>query len=286
MERKKVTITDLFNKKKEKKPITMLTAYDFPLASIIDQIGIDIILVGDSVGMVVLGYENTLPVTMDEMLHHCKAAARGTKYAFLVGDMPFMSYQVNSEQAIRNAGRFIKEGNCDAVKLEGGVEIITQIEAIAKAGIPVMSHIGLTPQSATQLGGFKVQGKTAPAAKKIIDDAIALERCGCFGIILECIPDKLSEIITSKVKIPTIGIGAGSNCDGQVLVTHDILGLYEKFTPKFVKRYIDLSKAIRKAIVQYKKDVEEKRFPGKEHSFSIDEKELKKIKNKKHKLKT
>ena len=278
MERKKITITDLLNKKQQKKPITMLTAYDFPLASIIDEAGIDIILVGDSVGMVVLGYENTLAVTMHDMIHHCKAVARARKYAFLVGDMPFMSYQVNSEQAIKNAGRFIKQGNCDAVKLEGGVEVITQIKAIIKAGIAVMSHIGLTPQSATQLGGFKVQGKTALSAKKIIDDAIALEEAGCFAIILECIPDKLSEIITSKVKIPTIGIGAGGNCDGQVLVTHDILGLYKKFTPKFAKRYVDISAQIEKAVKQYKEEVEERRFPAKENSFSIDEKELKKLK--------
>ncbi|UCH11928.1 MAG: 3-methyl-2-oxobutanoate hydroxymethyltransferase [Candidatus Omnitrophota bacterium] len=278
MERKKVTITGLLNKKKENKPITMLTAYDFPLASIIDEAGIDMILVGDSVGMVVLGYENTLPVTMDDMLHHCKAVARGTKYAFLVGDMPFMSYQVSSEEAIRNAGRFVKEGNCDAVKLEGGIEVIDQIKAIVKAGIPAMSHIGLTPQSATQLGGFKVQGKTAVSAEKIIDDAIRLEKVGCFGIILECIPDKISKIITSKVKIPTIGIGAGIHCDGQVLVTYDILGLYKKFTPKFAKKYTDVFLQIKKAAEQYKAEVEERKFPAKEHSFTIDEKELKKLK--------
>ncbi len=278
MERKKVTITGLFNKKRQHKPITMLTAYDFPLASIIDEAGIDMILVGDSVGMVVLGYENTLPVTMDDMLHHCKAVARGTKYAFLVGDMPFMSYQVSPEEAVRNAGRFIKEGNCDAIKLEGGIGVIDQIKAIVKAGISVMSHIGLTPQSATQLGGFKVQGKTAVSAEKIIDDAIGLEKAGCFGIILECIPDKISKIITSKVKIPTIGIGAGVHCDGQVLVTHDILGLYKKFTPKFAKKYADVFLQIKKAAEQYKAEVEGRRFPRKEHSFTIDEKELRKLK--------
>ena len=277
MERKKITITDLLNKKKSKQPITMLTAYDFPLASIIDQAGIDMILVGDSVGMVVLGYENTLPVTMDDMIHHCKAVARGTKYAFLVGDMPFMSYQSSSEEAIKNAGRFIKEGNCEAVKLEGGIEVIDQIKAIVKAGIPVMSHIGLTPQSAAQLGGFKVQGKTSNSAKKIIDDAVALEKAGCFGIVLECIPDKISEVITSKVKIPTIGIGAGIHCDGQVLVTHDMLGLYKKFTLKFVKKYVDIYAQIKKAVEQYKEEVEEKKFPSKKHSFTIDEKELRKL---------
>ncbi len=274
----KITITDLLKKKEQKTPVTMLTAYDYPLASIIDNAGIDIILVGDSVAMVVLGQENTLAVTMDEMLHHCRAASRGVKRALLVGDMPFMSYQTSSEDAIRNAGRFIKEGNCDAVKLEGGIKALEPIKAIIKAGIPVMSHIGLTPQSATQLGGFKVQGKSADAAQKIIDDAIALEKAGCFAIVLECIPGKISEIITSKVKIPTLGIGAGISCDGQVLVTHDILGLYERFTPKFAKKYTDLASQIKKAVAQYKDEVESGKFPGKEHSFSMDEKELKKIK--------
>lgn len=280
MERKKVTITDLVNKKKNRQPITALTAYDFPTASVMDEVGIDIILIGDSVGMVVLGYENTLAVTMEEMLHHCKAVARGAKYALLVGDMPFMSYQVSTEQAIRNAGRFIKAGNCDAVKLEGGAEVITQTKAIIKAGIPVMGHIGLTPQSATQLGGFKVQGKTAVTAKDIIDDAIALEEAGCFSIIIECVPDEISKIITSKVGIPTIGIGAGKACDGQILVTHDILGMYEKFTPKFVKRYANISAQIKKAVEQYKQEVEERKFPAKEHSFGIDEEELRKVKAK------
>jgi len=281
MENKKVTITDLYNKKRNNQPITALTAYDFPLASIIDESGIDIILVGDSLGMVVLGYENTLPVDMSDMIHHCKAAARGVKRAFLIGDMPFMSYQASCEDAIRNAGRFIKEASCDAVKLEGGIEAIEQVKAIVKAGIPVMSHIGLTPQSATQLGGFKVQGKTSATAKKIIDDAIMLEESGCFAVILECIPEALSEVITSKLKIPTIGIGAGAKCDGQILVTYDVLGLYRKFTPKFAKKYVDLSGQIEGGVKQYKKEVEEKKFPAKEHSFKADEKELKKLKGKK-----
>ncbi|MFH0732707.1 MAG: 3-methyl-2-oxobutanoate hydroxymethyltransferase [Candidatus Omnitrophota bacterium] len=274
MERKKITITDIQNKKKQGSPITMLTAYDFPLASVIDEAGIDIILVGDSVGMVVLGYKDTLPVTMREMIHHSKAVARATEYAFLIGDMPFMSYQASVEQAIKNAGRFIKDGGCDAVKVEGGIEAIEKIKAIINAGIPCLGHIGLTPQSATKLGGFKVQGKTSISAKKIVEDAVALENAGCFAVILECIPDKLSKIITSKLKIPTIGIGAGINCDGQVLVTHDILGLYKKFTPKFAKRYVDLLAQMEKAVRQYKDDVEARRFPGEEHSFSVDEKEL------------
>jgi len=195
--------------------------------------------------------------------------------------MPFMSYQASCEDAIRNAGRFIKEASCDAVKLEGGIEAIEQVKAIVKAGIPVMSHIGLTPQSATQLGGFKVQGKTSATAKKIIDDAIMLEESGCFAVILECIPEALSEVITSKLKIPTIGIGAGAKCDGQILVTYDVLGLYRKFTPKFAKKYVDLSGQIEGGVKQYKKEVEEKKFPAKEHSFKADEKELKKLKGKK-----
>lgn len=274
----KITITDLLNKKKEKNPITMLTAYDFPLASIIDEAGIDIILVGDSVAMVVLGYENTLSVTIDNMLYHCKAVARAVRYAFVIGDMPFKSYQT-PEEAVTNATRFIKEGSCQAVKLEGGVEVIEQVRAIIKAKIPVLGHIGLTPQSAAQAGGgFKVQGKTAISAKKIIDDAVKLQDAGCFAIVLECIPAEISKIITAKIKIPIIGIGAGIHCDGQVLVTYDILGLYKKFTPKFVKRYADISRQIKETVLQYKKDVEERKFPAQEHSFSIVEEELHKLK--------
>lgn len=278
MDRRKVRITDLLDKKRQKIPIVALTAYDFPLASIIDETGLDMIIIGDSVAMVVLGLESTLPVTMDDMIHHCKAVARGAKYAFLVGDMPFMSYQVSTEEAVRNAGRFIKEGNCDAIKLEGGSSVIAQVGRIVKAGIPVMGHIGLTPQSATQLSGFKVQGTTSVSAKKIIDDAKQLEKAGCFSIILECVPAEVSKIITSKIKIPTVGIGAGIDCDGQVLVTPDILGLYKKFTPKFAKKYVDIYAQIKNAVGQYKKDVEAKIFPTKEHSFSIDKKELKKLK--------
>lgn len=274
----KRTIKDIHSKKRNKEPITMLTAYDYPMASIIDNEGIDMILVGDSLGMVVLGFENTLPVTMDDMIHHSKAVARARNRAFLIGDMPYMSYQPSDELAIKNAGRFIKDGNCDAVKLEGGVESITRIKAIIKAGIPVMGHVGLTPQSAVQLGGFKVQGKTAISAQKIIDDAVALEVAGCFSIILECIPAEISKIISSKVDIPTIGIGAGSDCDGQVVVTHDMLGLFDKFTPKFVKKYVNLSDEIKKAVRQYKKDVEERKFPTREQSFTINIDELKKIK--------
>lgn len=277
MERKKISIPDLYRMKEEKQKITMLTAYDFPLASIIDQAGIDMILVGDSLGMVVLGYESTVPVTMDEMIHHAKAARRGIKYAFLVGDMPFMSYQADINEAIKNAGRFLKEAGCDAIKLEGGLEAVAATKAIVDAGIPVVGHVGLTPQSATKLGGFKVQGKDAQSAQKIIDSCLSLEKAGCFSIILECVPDKLAEIITKKLKIPTIGIGAGVNCDGQVLVTHDLIGLFERFTPKFVKRYINLAPEILRAVKTYREEVVAQRFPTAEYSFTMKEEEARKL---------
>ena len=248
MERKKVTITDLQNKKREGKKITMLTAYDYPVARLVDEAGIDSILVGDSLGMVVLGYESTVPVTMDEMIHHSKAARRGTRYAFLVGDMPFMSYQVSKEEAVRNAGRFMKEAGCDAVKLEGGYEVLNVTAAIIDAGIPVLGHLGLTPQTISKLGGYKIQGKDAEAAKKILDQALKLEKAGCFAIVLECVPDALAKLITENLKIPTIGIGAGLYCDGQVLVTNDMVGLFDRFVPKFVKQYVKLSGSIPEGI--------------------------------------
>ncbi|MEW6188406.1 MAG: 3-methyl-2-oxobutanoate hydroxymethyltransferase [Thermodesulfobacteriota bacterium] len=272
MERKKVTIVDLLTKKKERNKITMLTAYDFALASFIDQSGIDMILVGDSLGMVVLGYDSTVPVTMEEMIHHCRAVRRGVRYAFLVGDMPFMSYNVNREEAIRNAGRLIKEAGCDAVKLEGGMEVAETVRSITLAGIPVMAHIGLTPQTAGQLGGFKVQGKEVESAKKLLDSALALEAAGAFSIVMECIPDKLAGLISRALKIPTIGIGAGPDCDGQVLVSNDLLGLFERFTPKFVKQYIKLFTIIKETVKEYKKEVESGNFPGPEHSFLMDPK--------------
>ena len=278
MERKKVTITDLRNKKREGKKITMLTAYDYPLARIMDEAGVDSILVGDSLGMVVLGYESTVPVTMDEMIHHAKAARRGTRYAFLIGDMPFMSYQINRDEAIRNAGRFMKEAGCDAVKLEGGYEVAETSQAIIDAGIPVLGHLGLTPQTISKLGGFKVQGKDAQAAKRIIDQALALEKVGCFAIVLECVPDELAKLVTERLSIPTIGIGAGPHCDGQVLVTHDMVGLFDRFVPKFVKQYTKLSLSISGAVSQFKEDVERGKFPAKEHCFAIKEEDLKKLK--------
>jgi 3-methyl-2-oxobutanoate hydroxymethyltransferase len=278
MERKKVTNQDLAAKKKAGKKITMLTAYDFALGSFIDQSGIDMILVGDSLGMVVLGYDSTVPVTMEEMIHHCKAVRRGVRYAFLVGDMPFMSYNVSNEEAVRNAGRFLKEAGCDAVKLEGGLEVAETVRAIVLAGIPVMAHIGLTPQTAGQLGGFKVQGKDVASAQRLLDSALALEEAGACSIVMECIPDKLAGLISRSLKIPTIGIGAGPECDGQVLVTNDLLGLFERFTPKFVKQYIKLFPMIKEAAEVYKKEVEAGIFPGPEHSFVMEAKELNRIK--------
>lgn len=278
MERKKVTITDLHNKKREHKKITMLTAYDYPMAKFVDDAGIDAILVGDSLGMVVLGYDSTVPVTMDEMIHHARAVRRGTRYAFLVGDMPFMSYQVSVEEAVRNAGRFIKEAGCDAVKLEGGAEVYEAAKAIVDAGIPVLGHLGLTPQTVTKLGGFKVQGKDAEGAKKILDDALKLQEAGCFAVVLECIPDPVAKMISDKIDIPTIGIGAGASCDGQVLVINDMVGLFDRFLPKFVKQYVKLSASISEAIKKYKDEVERGIFPSSEHTFAIKEEELKKLK--------
>lgn len=277
MERKKITITDLQNKKRTGKKITMLTAYDYPMARIIDDAGIDSILVGDSLGMVVLGLDSTVPVTMDEMIHHAKAVRRGTKYAFLVGDMPFLSYQVSKEDAVRNAGRFMKEAGCDAVKLEGGDEVLDATIAIVNAGIPVLGHLGLTPQTISKLGGFKVQGKDADTAEKILEQALKLERAGCFAIVLECVPDKVAKFITEKLTIPTISCGAGVYCDGQVLVTNDMVGLFDRFVPKFVKQYIKLAPMILDAVKKYKDEVESGKFPDEAHSFTIKEEEIKKL---------
>jgi 3-methyl-2-oxobutanoate hydroxymethyltransferase len=280
MERKKITIPDIKAKKEKKQKITMLTAYDYPNALLMDRAGIDMILVGDSVGMVVLGYDSTVPVTMDEMIHHSKAVRRAVKYALVIGDMPFMSYNISKEEAIFNAGRFMKEAGCDAVKLEWVNNVVDITRAIVDSGIPIMGHIGLTPQTASQLGGFKVQGKDAETAKRLLDSAIKLQDAGCFSIVLECIPSEIAKIITEKLTIPTIGIGAGIDCDGQVLVTHDMLGLFERFTPKFVKQYANLSPEILKAVEKYKEEVENLKFPSSEHSFIIKDEELKKVKGK------
>ena len=278
MERKKITPVDIQAMKKEGKKITMLTAYDYPLALLEDRAGIDIILVGDSVGMTVLGYQNTLPVTMDEMIHHTKAVTRGAKYALIIGDMPFMSYNTSERDAILNAGRFMKEGGADAVKLEGGVNVKDIVKALVKAGIPVMGHIGLTPQTISMLGGFKVQGKDAEGAQKIIDDALQLEEAGAFSVLLEAVPAPIAKMVTERLTVPTIGIGAGIHCDGQVLVVHDMLGLFDRFTPKFAKRYVNLSELILKAFESYRGEVSKGTFPTDQHSFHIDEKELSKIK--------
>ncbi len=277
MERKKVTIADLMAKKESGRKITMLTAYDYPTAQMVDQAEIDTILVGDSLGMVVLGYTSTVPVSMEEMIHHAKAVTRGTTYAFVLGDMPFMSYQTGVERAIENAGRFMKEGECDAVKLEGGTEVAPVVKAIVTAGIPVCAHIGLTPQTATQLSGFKVQGKDAESAQNLIKSAKDLEEAGAFMVVMECIPDILASRITKELSIPTIGIGAGKDCDGQVLVYHDTVGLFERFTPKFVKQYIKLGPMIVDALKEYKKDVEEGVFPGEEHTFKMSKEEAEKM---------
>ena len=277
MTRKKVTIAELQKKKQSSEKITMVTAYDYPTARLVDEAGIDTILVGDSLGMVVLGYDSTVPVTMDEMIHHCKAVSRGAKHSFIIGDMPFMSYHSSVEKAIENAGRFIKEAGCDCVKLEGGTEMAHVVNAIVNAGIPVCAHIGLTPQTATKLSGFKVQGKDAESAKALIQSAKDLEDAGAFMIVMECIPDSLAARITRELTILTIGIGAGKDCDGQVLVYHDLVGLFERFTPKFVKQYINLSPQIKEALIQYKEEVENGTFPAPEHCFAMNPEEAKKI---------
>lgn len=277
MERTKLSIPDILAKKERKEKITMLTAYDYPLASLVDRGGIDMILVGDSVGNVVLGYDSTASVTMEEILHHAKAVKRAVKFALLVGDMPFMSFNISREETIRNAGRFIKEAGCEAVKIEWFPNCIEMTRAIVNSGIPVMGHIGLTPQTAAQLGGFKVRGRDAETAKQLIEQALFLEEVGCFSLVLECIPDQISKIITEKLKIPTIGIGAGPWCDGQVLVTYDMIGLFERFRPKFVKQYVDLSSQILEAIKKFRDEVSQEKFPTKDHSFTIDKEELKKL---------
>jgi len=272
-QRKKTTTLTFRQKKERGEPITMLTAYDYPTAAAIDKAGVDSILVGDSLAMVVLGYENTLSVTMDEMLHHARAVARGAKNALLVGDMPFMSYQVAAEEALRNAGRFLQEAGMDAVKLEGGRERAETVRKITSAGIPVMGHIGLTPQSIHQLGGFRVQGKNALAAKILFEDAKILEEAGAFSLVLESVPARLAEFISKRISIPVIGIGAGAGCDGQVLVTHDMLGLFDRFTPKFVKRYANLHADMTRAFAEYIDDVETRRFPSVEHTVEMTEEE-------------
>jgi len=263
----KITIQDFLKKKAEKKKITMLTAYDYPFAKIVDEAGIDAILVGDSVGMVVQGLENTLPVTMDEMIYHTKMVSRAVKNAMVIGDMPFMSYQVSVEDAVRNAGRFLKEANASAVKIEGAAEVAEQIRAMIKSDIPVMAHIGLTPQSIHRMGGYKVQGKSEEAAKNLIEEALIAEDAGAFSVVLEAVPMGLARKITEELSIPTIGIGAGSHCDGQVLVLHDVIGLFDRFLPRFAKRYANLRDEALNAIRFYKEEVEKEIFPSEDQSF-------------------
>jgi 3-methyl-2-oxobutanoate hydroxymethyltransferase len=268
----KVTIKTLHSKKLRGEPITFLTAYDYPTAAALDRSGIDGILVGDSLGMVVLGYENTLPVTMQDMLHHCRAVSRGASRAHLVGDMPFMSYQASTVEALRNAGRLLQKGGMDAVKLEGGRDYANTVKAIIAAGIPVMGHLGLTPQSVHKLGGWKVQGKSVDAARMLIEDALILEDAGCYALVLESIPSEVAGLISNRLSIPIIGIGAGTDCDGQVLVTHDLLGLFDRFTPSFVKKYADLYSEMARAFEQYVEDVRARRFPAAEHANTMDPK--------------
>ncbi|MGI6656509.1 MAG: 3-methyl-2-oxobutanoate hydroxymethyltransferase [Desulfobulbus sp.] len=276
MSHNKLTIPD-FKHRKNGPPIAELTAYDYPFAKAADEAGIDILLVGDSLGMVVLGYPDTVSVTMDEMIHHTKAVVRGTTHALVVTDMPFGSCNSSIPAAINNANRILKEGRADAVKIEGGVVMAKTVKAIVEAGIPVQGHIGLTPQTATSLGGFKVQGKSAQAARQLVEDAKAFEAAGCFSLVLEAIPAPLAEHITASLSIPTIGIGAGPHCDGQVLVVHDLIGLYDRFTPKFVKQYAKMIEPIKAAMAQYKTEVENRTFPTEAHSFSMKAEELEQV---------
>jgi 3-methyl-2-oxobutanoate hydroxymethyltransferase len=274
---KQKTIQSFKTAKAEGQRITMVTAYDFTTASLLDEAGIDCLLVGDSLGMVMLGYENTLRVTMDEMIHHTKAVARAAKRALLVGDMPFLSYHASTEAAVINAGRFIQEGGAQAVKLEGGSDVIDKVRAIIKAQIPVLGHLGLTPQSVNIFGGFKRQGQDVEAARQMIDDALLLQDAGVFGLVLECVPHGLAKMISEKLEIPTIGIGAGVHCDGQVLVIQDLLGMFRRMRPKFVKTYMDGGDATISAVKQYIQEVHSGEFPAEHHSFPIDDSVLAKL---------
>jgi len=274
---KKFTVTSFKKFKENKEKITMITAYDYTTAQLMDEAGIDTILVGDSLGMVMLGYDNTLQVTMEDMLHHTKAVVRGAKNALVVGDMPFMSYHVSIEDTLRNAGRFIKEAGAHAVKLEGGRDVLDKIQALVKAQIPVVGHLGLTPQSVNMFGGFKVQGKSLEQAKAIIEDAKLLEEAGVCAIVLECVPQALAQLISESITVPTIGIGAGADCDGQVLVIQDVLGMYKGLSPKFVKQYRDVGTMMVEGIADYIKEVKEGVFPGQEHTFKMKDEVLDKL---------
>ena len=275
---KKVTVLEVQQAKAEGRKLVMVTAYDYPLGLLAAEAGVDIVLVGDSLGMVVMGLEGTVEVTMEDMIHHTKAVVRGCKGPLIVGDMPFMSYNTSIREAIINAGRLVKEGGCEVIKLEGGVDFAPTIGAIVKAGIPVMGHIGLTPQTASALGGFKIQGRDASAAKRIVDDARALEDAGVFSMILEAVPSPLGQLIAESVDVPVIGIGAGPDVDGQVLVFHDVVGLYDRFVPKFVKQYAKVRTVMLDALIEYKQEVMEVKFPGPEHSFKMPDDALEQLK--------
>ena len=264
------TLVEIRSMKAEGKKISMLTAYDSSMARLLGACDVDILLVGDSLGMVMLGYDSTVPVTMDEMLHHAKAVRRGAPESFIIGDMPFGANHTGIRDAVKNGIRFLKEAGCDAVKLEGGLEMCGVVRALADAGVPVMAHIGLTPQTASQLGGFKLQGKGLDDARRLLAEAKGMEEAGAFGLLIECIPDKLAQVITESITIPTIGIGAGVHCDGQVLVINDLLGMFDKFTPKFVKKYANLSPIIKESVQQYNNEVKAGTYPDAEHSFSSD----------------
>ncbi len=274
---RKLSIFDLQAKVARGEKIFQVTAVDFPTAQLVDRAGIDCILIGDSVGMTALGYSSTVPVTMDEMLHHARAVARAAKSAILVGDLPLGAYHASTEDAIHNAMRMVKEGGADVVKLEGGEDFAPMAEAVVRAGIPVMAHIGLTPQLMSKLGGFKVQGKSASAGLQLLKDALAMERAGCFAIVLEAIPDRVAQIITERLAIPTIGIGAGPHCDGQNLVLHDMVGLFDRFTPKFAKRYADCWSLVSNALTEFQDDVRQGGFPRAEHSFTMKEDEYQEL---------
>ncbi|MCU6761503.1 3-methyl-2-oxobutanoate hydroxymethyltransferase [uncultured Roseburia sp.] len=273
----KNTVTTLQNQKLNKDKITMLTCYDYSMAKLMDTSGINVLLIGDSLGQVMLGYEDTLPVTMEDMIHHTRAVSRGAKEAFVLADMPFMSYQTSVYDAVLNAGRLMKEGRANGVKLEGGAKVCRQIEAIVEASIPVCAHIGLTPQSVNAFGGFKVQGKSEEAARQLIEDAKAVERAGAFMVVLECVPAKLAALVSEAVNIPTIGIGAGAGCDGQVLVYQDMLAMFSDFKPKFVKQFANVGEVMKQAFADYTKEVKGGTFPSEEHIFAISDEIIDKL---------
>ena len=277
VERRKTTILDLQRMKRQGRKITMLSIADYPMALLADRAGLDTILVGDSLAMTVLGYETTVSVTLDEMLHHSKAVTRATKYALVVGDMPFMSNNTSERDAIINAGRFMQEGGTDSVKVEGGVDAAHIVRAIVRAGMPVMGHVGLTPQHISLLGGYKTQGRDVQTARQVIEDALAVEEAGAFAVILECVPDEIAKIVTERLEVPTISYGAGIYCDGQGLVSHDILGLFDRFTPKFVKKYANLSEQILGAFEAYVEDVARGEFPTDEHSYHVNQEVLEEV---------